>query len=1163
MMTTTENGSPARASARPLFYAGFARLLIFGFSSLFGGEPLFDIKENAGEWTLYFGDEPLGDLRLMFDDIPNGINPKTEARTLSDGTRVWNRYSEEDATRYREEIALPPDNKSVEITFSTQTYAYPEIRSRHLTLEIPYSLVEGGSFLGLTGNPYEWAEKGGEFTADLPDGLFHTSIENLRAGWRFFTIKDARGRELLFDFNPRGPYDDEAADCDNGAVRSQWEVQRRGDKLLLSSGVDFTAFGGMSALKLVITAGTFGDYDKRHSRRTYSYRSDFPPEAFYSFGAETHGGQYTSLDRTVFTDENQRGWRSAETLRVVGNQSPGAYYSAVAGTDQSLILRGFRPGLYCVTVGVGNDTGEENHFSIVCNGREVLSDFSLPQAEAADISFPVWLDEGEAVLDFRGDFLISTLGVQMFATPAEDFTFRRNFWVSDGFEPSVIYNNANTAEPPVYKTVIDRYPMPKAGQEQSGPLKPFVRQTCLPAADNPALMWRFDAMLRKMCGNSSAVFEYDEPTVLNRFMDELQSQHVTAVLNSGLHSRHTYPANLQRTVDVLRRYSEAAHQRGIKVVDHHDATLLWNEETGHRVMLSRLDQVSRQMGTQLPNFMFCIMNPKFNETYYEYLRALVRAGLDGLMTDEIYFPDYHCTCSHCRASFKEETGWDFPLNECDPRIKNKNSELWRAWIEWRKKKIGDWEVNLRRELNKINPNITLMTYSSDLCSPWAPEITGLDLTEMVRGCDYIGTEIMTRNVFMSVRCVLALINFKNVFLADYGLPSFSWSYHSTWEAVYLCWAMHHMHHQATPCPEMVCPEGGTDFYPFLGRTQELGGGRPLITTGVLFLPSARDRNVLSTMEVELIGLVQTLQEARVPCQVIGGGSMTAEKLSKYPVIFTGTLESVSDEAIELLKEYVRGGGRLCVTGATALFDQWGNPREEWGFAEPFGFSPEPRRVDTTELFRRDGSKCDNLAPLPDSCPFSGEGMEAKEATAAYVTLADGSQPKLLYRADYGKGTIFYTPTMLGSMFHAPPLGPRNAHQNPFRYDTNTAAVFHELLDTIIGEARYWKIDAPRQVYTTLYRKEGKLIIHLLNATGVNPPVGLTVDAATLPEVPFPPMEKDMPFEIPFDRKASRIYAISPDYDGQIDLAFSQSEDNLVKAVLPKEGLKAYTMIVIE
>ena len=55
----------------------------------------------------------------------------------------------------------------------------------------------------------------------------------------------------------------------------------------------------------------------------------------------------------------------------------------------------------------------------------------------------------------------------------------------------------------------------------------------------------------------------------------------------------------------------------------------------------------------------------------------------------------------------------------------------------------------------------------------------------------------------------------------------------------------------------------------------------------------------------------------------------------------------------------------------------------------------------------------------------------------------------------------------------------------------------------------------------------------------------------------------MPFEIPFDRKASRIYAISPDYEGQIDLAFSQTEDNLVKAVLPKEGLKAYTMIVIE
>ena len=57
-----ENISFPRASARPFFSIAFAWLLIFGLSSLFAGELLFDIKENAGEWTLYCGDEPLGDL---------------------------------------------------------------------------------------------------------------------------------------------------------------------------------------------------------------------------------------------------------------------------------------------------------------------------------------------------------------------------------------------------------------------------------------------------------------------------------------------------------------------------------------------------------------------------------------------------------------------------------------------------------------------------------------------------------------------------------------------------------------------------------------------------------------------------------------------------------------------------------------------------------------------------------------------------------------------------------------------------------------------------------------------------------------------------------------------------------------------------------------------
>src|SRR5690606_10830132 len=89
-------------------------------------------------------------------------------------------------------------------------------------------------------------------------------------------------------------------------------------------------------------------------------------------------------------------------------------------------------------------------------------------------------------------------------------------------------------------------------------------------------------------------------------------------------------------------------------------------------------------------------------------------NLDGLMIDECTFHGNNfCNCVYCREAFTKATGLVLPDDETNPVLRNRQSKLWKAWIEWRKHAIAQWRIDLSKATHKINPSFCNIQYYSE------------------------------------------------------------------------------------------------------------------------------------------------------------------------------------------------------------------------------------------------------------------------------------------------------------------------------------------------------------------------------------------------------------------------------------------------------------------
>ena len=1131
---------------------------------------------SAGDWSLG-GREPFS---IDFKGAPlvterwftihgreqfNAPEAKSEVTTTADGKwKVFNRWCKNTDGNFREELAVAKDGDLAELSFQTFFESYsPAVMKKPVvayTLVLPYSAVAGMRYKALTGRVAGTKVIEGEFPEDV-----NADMKAFAA--RYVALEGKDGRKFAIDFNPQG-VGDYHSDYGVNAYKGLWTVVKVKDKVRLFFQCDPAEWGGPITAKVRFFSGSWADFDRLHAMRTFNWGNPFNPERQYSFGAAKTGKLYTNLNTGKF--DGKAGWLSGSDLKSVSDNPTGARYSAVTGKNGKFRIAGLRDALYWVTLGSGNFKGAPAAFKVKFNQEAFPDSIKVPTGKFVTAGMPVWIGK-DGILDVTldGSFRISTLSVQCLLARAEDMNFERGFWLTEGFEPSVLYKKEQYADKPVFARRIESFTLPEPGRETAGKLKKLpLKSNALKSSEQPGADWRYNSVIQTFGpNNAGTLHDFTAPGTLERRVKELKDRQVSVIITNGMLSRHTYYAHLPRIEKTMKAYVEEAHKQGLRLIDHQDVTLLWNVDAGFRAASERFDELQMQFDHQLPSPYFCINNPKFRKHYFNYIKDFVRStNVDGIMFDEVMMMENCCTCGYCREKFHRDTNWFVPADDTALFAGAEGAKLRKVWNYWRMVQVGDFFTELRREMDQVKPDFSIVAYVTHYCftSRYASIGYGSDIVQMSRGVDFPGTEITSRNVLRSARYVNALRRSKRMLNIAYGTPVWGLisSGDRSYPVVYAGWALNNMNGNSTWINDASVPPAGTShFLNFADRNMDMKKADSVAEVALLFSSNSRDFGGGFNYSSELMGTAQTLGSMHIPYDVIGDMSLDAKTLSKYKVLILGCSSALSDQQGEEIKAFARSGGTVYLTTTAGWEDEFGNSRKPWLFFDVF-------KHDINRKFSRPKTISDpetgkevplNFEPYYCHPDYTKEGPRPRQALLWARTATNARYP-LMVKKDYGKGAFYYQPITLAFHLNAPEgyVGKKF----DFKVDPYLDKVFRGLLSQIIGDAAVWKVNAPDLVLTSIFRQDNSLFCHFFNATLGPVPYGEMVPYG-VPDPAFPPLANDIDFTIK-SAKPVKVVAVSPDFSGEKELKFDYDADTqLLHVVLPKELLKAYTLVRID
>lgn len=1081
---------------------------------------------------------------------------KRSAVPAADGSTVYNVWLDSKDHRFRQEAVISADGKRVE--FSVQ-FDYQAGQWTDDTFE--YSFKVNKNFMGQKNFTARQGRASAvkEFTGTLPmqlNGMFPQRV-------RMMALEHPVGG-LIFDFDPHGA----PAGYDVGSMRGLWDLRGSRDG---SGDFEFFIarpiphFGFNTTAKVVLTAGGMKEYNRYHARKSYAYNDILPAQKLYSFGAAQVGKRYTVMDLKK-SDGKGDGWLDPADGRVFTNNEPGAFYSAVGGSRKArFYLGGLEPGFYFITANIGNRCGRQNNTLLKVNGQVLVDNVSVEKNRGTSITRVFKLEKGSAEITLEGDWQLSGLGVQQLMSLYEDFSLERGFWYTEGFEPGVIMSSEEFKTPAQFNIGRCDFTLPELDE-------PFAPKPLEYAVEMPAqpekMDWRYNAVIGDMGpANQGSFREFDAPGLVEKRLDEMKKDRINMVIVNGLLSRHTYPAQQGHVQSMIKRMAQAGHERGMKLFDHIDYTLLWNRVAGFRVAAKDAAYLARELSTMLPTTDYCPNQPQRNAAFRKYLLGyILDTNIDGMMIDEVCYPGFDfCGCGVCREEFFRDTAVHYPVNELagdlpPSRHKASGTELDKLFRTWRAKQVGDWWVDTRRAIQQSRGDFSFFCYTTHygLTDGWAYNRGGADLLQVGRAVDFLGTEIMSRNVWAASRAVSVLRKCKNMYRLEYGGPIFGLVYSlNSWDVSYYGWAMNNMNAQVTWAAPLHCPAGKSNYYEFGDRNMDLKNAVNYADTAFIFSSQSRNNGILMNYMQESFGTAQVLDAMHVSFDIISDISLTAQRLGNYKLVFAPACGAISDEQVELLKNYVRNGGHLVISGHTGCANALGVARSQWPFADMLGFERNWRGV-TVREFAFNGKK--NQQPVNRVFGFLPKGNVPAQPSPVEFTVGNKTYAGI-YQQKYGKGTVYCLPFAAGQAVFMPEVSA--AKKMNFKHDQALEAAFRSLLQLAIdqADAGVWQCSAPDKVHTSLYKIKNSnlLYAHFLNGSGSNFSYGDTIPVG-VPEGGFPQLKEDITFELK-DRVITRAEAASPDFEGWKELRVEAVKAiNGSRITLPKELLKVYTIV---
>ncbi|OGV51531.1 MAG: hypothetical protein A2017_01810 [Lentisphaerae bacterium GWF2_44_16] len=704
-------------------------------------------------------------------------------------------------------------------------------------------------------------------------------------------------------------------------------------------------------------------------------------------------------------------------------------------------------------------------------------------------------------------------------------------------------------------------------------LPAISRTEVLLPSDSDELAWRYNVKMAAFTGGCSCfVYELNTPELIKWRIAEMKKEGLNTIMLNGLHMHLCLLERWSEIVEYVKTLTLLAHENGMKVIFHHDVPIVHNNGTGLNYVIEHIDWLQRDIQYDRPAFnRFCFNNPEFRKSYFDRVEDLVRkTDIDGVKLDEVTFIDKeYCGCRYCRERFTMETGLILPTENNSSVLFNQKNPIWIAWLNWRKRSVGDWWVDMRKRFNIVKPDFCIMIYSTHygFTSNWATNNLGFDLLQSARGCDFLGTEIMTRNVYDSYRAVYAYRKAKAGLGDFYGSPVYGLVYHLNDPVyAYFGWAMNHMNRQTTLMSTIVGEK--SSHYLDWNEKMNCRYAKPMSDIAIVFSGNARDFGGILPYMPDVFGTSQCLSDAHIQHDIIMQGDLlNGLKLSQYKLLMLTCLGNMSEKEVQAVRQYVAMGGTLFVSGHTSLLNESGFEQPDFQLADVMGVDALKGRLykaPTTILMNADGKTL--------TIPYSAVKVKLRKDAKIIAEIINKEQKPIvpaIVSNTYGKGQCLYSALPLGILNNQPEY--RYGKKMEFEKNQAVCDFYMSLVKDITHDNLDFKgIDIPEKVLVNVCKQNVKdkkeVLVHLLNATGTGVKKGDIIPGKSDWKKrgnPFPPLERDIVFDIRPGGNVSSAVIVSPDYKGERPVKLEKLDNGYLKVTVKKEDLQAYSIVYLE
>ena len=643
----------------------------------------------------------------------------------------------------------------------------------------------------------------------------------------------------------------------------------------------------------------------------------------------------------------------------------------------------------------------------------------------------------------------------------------------------------------------------------------------------------------------------------------------TGALYNGRHMRLNYPDEWDRIADITRMVAGICHDHGIKVIEHHDVSIFLYR--GYPQMLRNLDWLQRDIRTGEVTRWACPNNDDYISFYRDYLREFQsRTNVDGYMLDELNITGIHnCGCRFCREKFHQATGVRLPTWVSAGG--DAESPLYRNWQRWVARVSERSYGRLLEAVREVRPDVASMVYSSSYSDP--SRTANFDLTlRPALHCSFVGWENMIEKCLNGWRPFMRGLKFRLSMANYYGIPAWSLNYSvSTKESTYFGWALCQlgkhsvwMSGRSIQTPEEVAYLKRYSLWPDAMPHQH---ARCLTDTALLLSNQTRSANTNKAFYwADAAGWGDVLIEGNQQFDALLDGDLELpDRLGKYGVLLLPSQACLSADQCEHLAEWVHAGGTAIITAHTSLYDEFGQPRDDFRLRDMAGIS----YVGETEA---DVRVTGRLGDRPIA-------LTARKGRLVRVSVLDATRSRVIavgeipgeaacpavIETSHGKGRFIYAAMKLGDDNWE---GEEEFRGFPYaaRSDPGAADAILALVDYAHRSPAPAALRLPKGVIGVAYQlhggqEDGTVFVQILNVGGKNAKRGERYTGHPPEEIVLPAVDEPMVIRLAGE-VTGPITVQGPELTEDVSVVPRAGTDGVVEISVPGDLLRAYLQVRI-